>query len=115
MYDEEEVMGTKVHMCMSENDAVEFALSCIFMWVLGIELRWVTELVWQAPSLSEPCRPTINIFWEILDVRSWGERSKEDVKQVDLLVQVDKHIDSRALCSSELFKENSSRIPQHHL
>lgn len=110
MYDEG-VMGTKGHMWMSENDDVEFVLSCIFMWILRIELKWVTELVWQVPSLSEPCRPTINIFWEVLDVRSWGERSKEDAKQVNLLVQVDKHIDSSALCSSELFKENSSRTP----
>lgn len=74
MSGEEGIMGTKVHMGMSENDAAEFVLSYIFMWVLGIELKWVTELVWQAPSLSEPCRPTINIFWEVLDVRSWEER-----------------------------------------
>lgn len=34
-------MGTKGHMQMSEDDAVEFVLSCIFMWILRIELKWV--------------------------------------------------------------------------
>lgn len=109
MYDEEGIMGTKVHMWMSENDAMEFSLSCIFMWVLEIELRWVTDLVWQAPLLSEPCRPTINIFWEVLDVWSWGERSKEDAKQAELLVQVNKRIDSRAL---SVHLNYSKKIPQ---